>query len=479
MLFNSVEYMFLFLPIVFVGYWVLCRPLPRSWRVSALILASLVFYSWYVPKSLLLFLPLIVINYALGMALRRWRKKWLLTLAIMANCLPLVFFKYTDFILSTVAELISWFGGGYANQPIGLALPLGISYFTFVQIAYVVDAYRGFADVSFVDYAFSVSFWPKLIAGPIVRQNEVVPQLSRKRFLNFNSTHVCIGLLTFAIGLGKKVLLADPLGGVADWGWSAHASALDAASSWLVTVAYTLQLYFDFSGYCDMAWGVALLFNIKLPVNFMSPYKADSIQDFWRRWHISLSRWLRDYLYFSFGGSRCSLPKTLRNVFLTFLIGGIWHGAGWTFIAWGALHGIALSACNLWRKLQPRRLPRLVGWALTIVFVHFAWIFFRAPDVKSAFSMIAGMFGAYSGIGTTSYDWGLVNAWFVYVVLIVSIAVLPCPNSMQIAFYSFRKTRRWTWQIAGGCFVAVLVFGALLRMLAKNVVSSPFVYSQF
>ena len=479
MIFSSSEYLFIFLPVTFAIYWLFARWMPRTGRVSLLVIASMVFYAWSVPKFLILLALSIGFNYIGGKWLLLRRNKAILAIFITANCLPLAFYKYTNFILSAIADLLGWIGCDLSLPALKLALPLGISYFTFVQIAYLVDVYRNAVSTSFVDYAFHVSFFPKMIAGPITRWREMVPQLGCGGFPRFQSRHLYLGLVVFMIGLGKKVLLADPLGAVVDWGWGEHEFQIDAATCWLTTFCYTLQLYFDFSGYSDMAWGAAYLFNIKLPINFMSPYKADSIQDFWRRWHISLSRWLRDYLYFPFGGSRCSLPKTIRNVFLTFLIGGIWHGAGWTFVIWGAMHGVALSICNLWRKLQWRHIPNFVGWTLTIVFVHFAWVFFRAPDLSAARKMISGMLGAFSGVETVSYDWSLGNAWFVYVILFVATVILFFPNSRQIAIYSAKRYKRHMFQIVSGGLFAVVFFMVMLRMLAKNVAPSPFVYSQF
>lgn len=479
MLFSSYQYLFLFLPITFAAFWLCACWMPRTGLIAMLVLASLVFYAWSAPVFLILLSLSIVINYLGGLWLLRSRSKSVLVVLIVVNCLPLAFYKYTNFILSSAADVLGWAGCDLSLPTLKLALPLGISYFTFVQIACLVDVYRKAVMVSFVDYAFHVSFFPKMIAGPITRCREIVPQLGRGAFTRFHQRHLYLGLLVFMIGLGKKVLLADPLGAVADWGWGAHELPIDAASCWLTTFCYTLQLYFDFSGYSDMAWGSAMLFNVKLPINFLSPYKADSIQDFWRRWHISLSRWLRDYLYFSFGGSRCSLPKTIRNVFLTFLIGGIWHGAGWTFVVWGAMHGVALSVCNLWRKLQRWRIPKFVGWVLTIVFVHFAWVFFRAPTVSSALDMIMGMFGGHAGIATSAYDWAFANAWFTYGIIILALSLLPCPSSMQMAFFALRYFRRFKVQVMFGIWCATALFLSLLRILAKNIEPSPFVYSQF
>ena len=476
MQFSTFEY-FSFLATAVAVYWLFGRFLPRAGRVAMLVLASLVFYGWSAPQCLLFLILSIVINYPIAAQLRKRRgQRGLTAFAVVLNCLPLLFFKYTNFILGVASSAVGLCGGSWTWAPMKLVLPLGISYVTFVQIAYVVDASRGSPSVSFLDYALHVSFWPKLISGPIVRQREIVPQLNKQKFGRLCALRWCVGLTVFMIGLAKKLLLADPLGGVADWGWGA--GTVNCASAWLTTACYTLQLYFDFSGYCDMAWGSAIFFNIKLPINFRSPYKADSIQDFWRRWHISLSLWLRDYLYFSFGGSRCALPKTIRNVFLTFLIGGIWHGAGWTFIIWGALHGLALSICNLWRKLQPRRLPRPIGWLLTILFVHFAWIFFRAPDAAAACRMIGAMF-APAATGAKSFDWTFSQSYFFYAMALVSVLVLFARNTYQMTVFLLLRTRSVKWQILSGGYAAFLLFCCILRMCARNVPQSPFLYFQF
>ena len=466
MIFSSFDY-FCFLAIAFAAYWMLHRVLPRAGRVLLLTALSFVFYGWASPKMIVYLAISIVVNYFGGRVLTGCRrgKVWLAVLIIL-NCIPLVYFKYTNFFLSTVGA-----------EPVRLALPLGISYITFVQIAYLVDTWRSKTAASFLDCAFHVSFWPKLVSGPITRGREIIPQLHTRWCSRFRSQHVYAGLIVFFIGLGKKLLIADPLASVANWGWSA--SNLDCASSWLTTVCYTLQLYFDFSGYSDMAWGSAMLFNIRLPWNFNSPYKATSIQDFWRRWHISLSLWLRDYLYFTFGGSRCSLPKTLRNCFLTFLIGGIWHGAGWTFVVWGALHGLALSVCQLWKKLCPFRIPRPIGWLLTMLFVHFAWIYFRAPDFASANRMVASMLACSLGGEAASFDWSWSASWFSYFVLAVSIVFLALPNSIDITKGLFRFRSSWRWQLFWGATSAFLLFSSILRLSTRSIEQTPFVYFQF
>ena len=479
MLFNSWEYMFCFLPAMLAAHRLALALLSRTAATVVLLAGSLFFYGWFLPK-LAVALPLTVaLNWLLcRMVMAHRGNRALLAAAVAANLLPLAFCKYVNFLLSIACGALGLAGMDCHVGVMKFAVPLGISYFTFVQIAYLVDSSRGKVVESFWDYALSVMFWPKLVAGPIVRPFEFVRRYSRACNVRFIPRRFYIATLVFLLGLFKKTLIADPLGAVADWGWAANGVALTSASAWFATVAYSLQLYFDFSGYSDMAWGSAMLFNVRLPWNFNSPYKSASIQEFWRRWHISLSLWLRDYLYFTFGGSRSGLAKTLRNVFFTFLLGGIWHGAGWTFVIWGAMHGAALSVNNLWRRLQPRRLPKAAGIVLTLAFVHFAWVFFRAPDAASGVSMVLSMFGLKGG-DLTSYAWAVGKSWCDYAVMAMAVAALFSVNSNQLAGYFLRRYRSRVHQSVCGFLCAALLFFSLLRIFAANISASPFVYFQF
>jgi len=467
MLFNSLEYLAWFLPVVLFLYALSRRFLPQAGTTALLVVASLVFYGWFVPRMVLFLLVMMALNWTLSRLLS-WQKggKALLVAAVTANLLPLLFYKYTTFLFPPLAGVLK------------LAAPLGISYFTFVQISFLVDTYRGKEVSSFLDYALASVFWPKTVAGPIIRPERFVRQWRRPCNRRFYAHRFILAVLVFVLGLGKKVVLADPLGAMADWGWGPHAQPLAAGAAWLSTFAYTLQIYFDFSGYSDMAWGSALLFNIRLPWNFNSPYKAASIQDFWRRWHISLSLWLRDYLYFTFGGSRCGLAKTIRNVFFTFLLGGIWHGAGWTFVIWGAMHGAMLSVNNLWRKLQPHRLPKILGWLLTLVGVHFAWVFFRAPDAASAFGMLKSMFGLAAN-AATGWDWTNSSPILTYPFVGLCCLLLFLPNSIQwVGGLMRRRFSLWTVAFAGlACGVIILL--SLVCGLSESMPSTPFVYFKF
>ncbi len=311
------------------------------------------------------------------------KRKGILIFGIFFNLSLLGYFKYYDFFIETVNKLFSF------NIPfLHLALPLAISFFTFQQIAYIVDSYRGETkDYTFRDYALFVLFFPQLIAGPIVHHKEMMPQFQNSVGINYEN--ISKGLYIFSIGLFKKVVLADTFSVWATTGFS-HPSQLTFIESWISSLSYTLQLYFDFSGYTDMAIGVALLLNIKLPANFLSPYKARDIQDFWRRWHITLSRFLTQYLYIPLGGNKLGLFRTYLNIFIVFFLSGLWHGAGWTFIIWGILHGIASITSRYWKSLG-KPLPHWFAWFVTFQFVNAAWVFFRADDVNDALSILKSM----------------------------------------------------------------------------------------
>lgn len=436
--------------IVFILYWMVLPSSVSYLRVCLLLAMSLMFAYWLQHGLVVILLISVAANYLIGSAiLRRIHAKLILLSAIALNVLALCLNKYTTIIPA-----------------------LGMSYLTFVQIAFLVECYRKGKRLSFHEYFLSVVFWPKLISGPIVRPDRFVSYHSRRFATAVNYRRVYLGLVIFFIGIAKKLLLADNLATIVNAGWS---EPLNAASSWLVTGCYSLQLYFDFSGYSDMAWGVSMFFGIRLPFNFNSPYKALTIQDFWRRWHISLSLWLRDYLYFTFGGSRKGLFRTMVNVFLTFLIGGVWHGVGWTFIIWGALHGLALAVNNLWRKLISRKMPKIVSWLFTIMFVHMAWVFFRAPDASSAITMLQHMFG----LGSRCAAHGALQSWSTYVLVGVSALICCLPNSNQIAFFALRRIREWRVQFALGVISALFAVAAVLRMCNESIEMSKFIYSQF
>lgn len=398
MLFSSPEFIFLLLPIAFLGYFFLNRMkliiAGKIWLVAV----SLFFYAYWNIHYLPLLLTSIVFNFIAGISLSTFSKipailrYFLLIISIAINLIGLAYFKYANFFIDNLNDA---FHTSYLLPEI--ILPLGISFFTFTQIAYLVDSYRGEAkEYNFINYALFVTFFPHLIAGPILHHREMMPQFESRWTLAMRYRHIFLGLFIFSVGLFKKVLIADTFAIWANAGFD-HPIVLDFFSAWATSLSYTFQLYFDFSGYCDMAIGAALLFNIWLPLNFNSPYKALDIQDFWRRWHMTLSRYLRDYLYIPLGGNRCTRKRLYFNLMSTFVLGGLWHGASWMFVIWGALHGIALIIYRLWHEAG-FRLPKALAWLLTFCFINITWVFFRAKTLPDAFRILRGMFDIHSGI---------------------------------------------------------------------------------
>jgi D-alanyl-lipoteichoic acid acyltransferase DltB (MBOAT superfamily) len=390
MLFNSYEFIFVFLPITFILYFYLNHKRLTEASKGLLVFSSLFFYSWWNIAYLPIILTSMLFNYLLGKILAndssKFSKKSTLIFGIITNITLLGYFKYADFLIENF-NLIS----GSNIQLLNLALPLAISFFTFQQISYLVDSYRKETkEYDFLNYALFVTFFPQLIAGPIVHHKEMMPQFAKSRNKVINYNNIALGLFIFSMGLFKKVVIADTFAVWATQGFDV-ATTLNLFEAWATSLSYTFQLYFDFSGYTDMAIGAALLFNIKLPTNFNSPYKATSIQDFWRRWHITLSRFLRDYIYIPLGGNRKGELRTYTNLMTTFIIGGIWHGAGWTFVFWGFLHGLALVIHRAWNKLG-FKLNTLLAWFITFNFINISWVFFRAKTWDDAIKVLSSMF---------------------------------------------------------------------------------------
>ena len=368
MLFNSYEFIFAFLPITFFIYFFLLSKRLVVGAKGFLVFASLFFYSWWNIIYLPLILSSMLFNYVIGNSLNgnkeniKLSKKSLLIIGVIANLSLLGYFKYADFFISNINYISE------SNiELLNLALPLAISFFTFQQIAYLVDSYRQeTSEYDFLNYALFVTFFPQLIAGPIVHHKEMMPQFASKWNLVKSYKNIALGIFIFSIGLFKKVVIADTFAVWATNGFD-KAETLHLIEAWATSLSYTFQLYFDFSGYTDMAIGAALLFNIKLPINFNSPYKAKDIQDFWRRWHITLSRFLRDYIYIPLGGNRKSSFRTYSNLMATFILGGLWHGAGWTFVFWGFLHGMALVVHRGWKALG-FTMNSILAWFITFNF---------------------------------------------------------------------------------------------------------------
>lgn len=389
MLFNSYEFIFMFLPIVLLGYFVVFKKAKLHTKIVWLVLASLFFYGYWTLEYLILIISSIVVNFSFSKLMLKFesKKKLFLILAILFNISLLGYYKYTNFFINNLNYFL--------EKDIILAqiiLPLGISFFTFQQIGFMVDSYKGETKhYRFFEYCLFVTFFPQLIAGPIVNHKEMMPQFMKKENASLHIKNIALGVYIFILGLSKKVLIADSFAKVANAGYGTE-KALSFFESWITSLSYTMQLYFDFSGYCDMAIGAALLFNIKLPINFDSPYKSLNIAEFWRRWHMTLNRFLTQYVYFPLGGSRAGQVRTYINIFIVFFISGIWHGAGWTFVIWGILHGLASIINRMWRQTKIV-MPKWLAWLITFSFVNAAWVFFRATTVNQAVSVLKGMIG--------------------------------------------------------------------------------------
>lgn len=404
MLFNSYVFITLFLPATLLVYYGLRRfgrpEVPLVW----LVLASVFFYGWWNPSYVGLILASIALNYVVGVYLScegyPRARRLLLWLGVSANLATLGYYKYANFFIEQVAGLLD------TPAPVlDVALPLAISFFTFQQIAYLVDAYRGETrEYNFIHYCLFVTFFPQLIAGPIVHHKEMIPQFLRPGLVRLSQINLAVGITIFVIGLFKKVVIAD---GFAPLATPVFADAdagmhIGFVRAWTGALAYTFQLYFDFSGYSDMAVGLARMFGIRLPINFYSPYKALNIADFWRRWHITLSRFLRDYVYIPLGGNRKGQSRRYLNLLVTMLLGGLWHGASWNFVLWGGMHGLYLMVVHLWHRVRrwlgydPGRSSwggRFAARMLTFIAVVVAWVLFRAETLDGAYAMLYAMFG--------------------------------------------------------------------------------------
>ena len=399
MLFSSTEFVFVFLPLTLSGFFLASRFAGRGAALSWLVAASLFFYGWWNPWFLLFLLASVSGNYGLGLALAARPSKTLLVLGVVSNLGLIAYFKYAQFLLDLANQAT---GSGWSAGDI--VLPLAISFFTFQQIAYLFDVREGKArEPDFLSYCLFVTFFPQLIAGPIVHHSETIPQFRRERVFHLNASDLSVGLTIFVIGLYKKIVLADGIAVYSDAVFdSALTQAPDLFAAWQGALAYTFQIYFDFSGYSDMAIGLARLVGIRLPLNFDSPYKAHNIIEFWRRWHMTLSRFLRNYLYILLGGNRRGRPRRYANVMITMLLGGLWHGAAWNFVFWGGLHGLLLVLNHAWHALRrawgpdPSRSTTLGRWGgrvFTFFCVVVAWVFFRAENWQTATLMLEGMAG--------------------------------------------------------------------------------------
>ena len=515
MLFNSYAFIFIFLPVTLLVFFSIGNKGHHRIAIAWLVAASLFFYGWWNPAYLSLILGSILFNYAVGVALSNSSgsnlTKIILSFGILVNLFLLAYFKYANFFVDNLNSLS---GSNFHLQTI--ILPLAISFFTFQQITYLVDAYKGETrEYNFLHYCLFVTFFPQLIAGPIVHHREMLPQFIKNTIYKFNHQHLAIGLTIFFLGLFKKVVLAD---GVAVYATPVFDAAeqgvmLTFFEAWAGALAYTFQLYFDFSGYSDMAIGIARMFGILLPLNFNSPYKSVNIIEFWRRWHITLSRFLRDYLYIPLGGNRKGKFRRYINLMITMLLGGLWHGAGWTFVMWGALHGIYLIINHVWRALRRafgHDLNRSSWWGrslsmlITFMAVVVAWVFFRAESFAGAINVLQGMSGIngfylnaewlsqLGSLGVYLQELGIVfapiainfNKFWIMSILLVWFIAWFMPNTQQLlsryepAIYSgeikgwkclqWQPSRVWTLSIAMLATIAILSLTRISEFLYFN-----------
>lgn len=422
MLFNSIEFLLMFLPLALAGFhWLNTRSSQRA-GVTFLVAASLVFFAYWDGRYLVLLAGSMAWNWLIAQRLMKGPSKTALAAGVAGDLAVLGYFKYANFFVATAQQIT----GSTWNWS-QVILPIGISFFTFTQIAFLVDAYRGqVKERGGLNYILFVTFFPHLIAGPILHHKEMMPQFAEIHGKRPNGRMVGYGLFLLIVGLFKKIVIADNLAKYVDPVF-ANVHAMEILDAWTATVGYTLQLYFDFSAYSEMAMGIAMLFGITLPMNFDSPYKARDISEFWKRWHMTLSRFLRDYVYIPMGGNRNGFARTLMTLWLTMLIGGIWHGAGWTFVVWGVMHGTMLVAHRVWSKTG-MRLPPWAGQALTVFFVAMAWVVFRANTLDDAMLLWRKMFGL-EGVVLPAAFRGLESAH-------INVVLSPVISGLEILYMS-------------------------------------------
>lgn len=481
MVFNSFSFIFIFLPLTVCGFYAAAGKNMR-WAAMWLLLASLFFYGSWDYRYIPILLTSVVVNYWAGrriIAAERLSRRGWLTASISFNLLLLCFFKYVNFFILSINDV-----AGTGIPVVSIILPIGISFFTFTQISFLVDAYHEkIKNIDFIHYLLFAAYFPYIVAGPILHHQEMLPQFADSGKYRARAENFATGIAIFTFGLAKKLLIADNL-----------ASAMTAVfadgnpqffQAWLGMLAYTLQLYFDFSGYSDMAVGVSRLFGFQIPINFNSPYKATSVSDFWQRWHISLSRFLRNYLYIPLGGNRHGQLTRYRNLLLTMLLGGLWHGANWTFVIWGGLHGLYLCVQHGWqfmmstREKSQSRVITAAKQALTLVAVMVAWCFFRAPDVPSALAVLAGMAGG-NGISPVTeldplgYGMLLISAFIAFCMPNTNELFLARPQGLNTASSSIAQR---TWAPNSRWAIAVGVIFALCVLSIER--TSDFIYAQF
>lgn len=477
MLFNSSEFILIFLPIVLIVYYALNKLRLIKIGTAWLVMASLYFYSAWNINFLPIIITSMIFNYSIGSTLIgnlkfKIDKKFLLIFGITGNLLILGYYKYFDFLIQNINSIFHQ-NFNYMN----IILPLAISFFTFQQIAYLADSYNGKTkDYDFLTYCLFITFFPRLMQGPITRAEEMMPQFYSLRTKTCNWKNLSLGLFLFSVGLFKKVVFADMLSKWVVFGYQ-NLESITVLESWITVFSYTFQIYFDFSGYTDMALGLGLMFNIKIPQNFNNPYIALDIQDFWRRWHITLSRCLKDYIYIPLGGNRKGAFRTYINIFLVFLICGIWHGANWTYIIWGIMHGVA-SIINRLYKLLNIELPHFISRCITFLFVCVSWIYFSAPNISTANKLFLKFIDVFNFDLPKIYGFDMRfrtsgNSWEIFPLIIIPLMIFFIFNNF------FRdKLTNFKPRAIYSIYIVVLLLAAFYQILKPDY-SSSFIYFQF
>ncbi|MCH1642338.1 MBOAT family protein [Paenibacillus timonensis] len=472
MVFSSTIFLFCFLPIVLIGYYLM----KLEYRNAFLLIVSLFFYAWGEPKFVIVIILSILVNYIFGFLINICRIKYSITVSravmiigILANCGLLFYFKYFDFFILNVNYVT-----GLDLSLENIILPIGISFFTFQGLSYIIDIYLQKVQVqkNFLKFALFKSFFPQLIAGPIVRYVDVHDQIENRVTTVDDFAY---GIRRFVMGLGKKIIIANTLGQVADsiFNLPAHQNSLDTA--WIGAICYSLQIYFDFSGYSDMAIGLARMFGFKFKENFDFPYVSKTVTEFWRRWHISLSSWFRDYLYIPLGGNRKG--NVYFNLLIVFMVTGLWHGAAWNFVIWGLWHGLFLIIERVLRKSKTKfRIPQILTWLYTMLIVVVGWVLFRSPDLAYALSYLKIMFAIDSPYDVGFTVWYYLDPMVITIILIACLASLPISKYIKNNVGAYEEHNGFSLFIQNA-YVAFLLILSIMFMATSTY--NPFIYFRF
>lgn len=489
MVFSSLLFLFVYLPVTLTGFYLL----DKKYRYYFLLLANLLFYAWGERTYVILLLVFIVCNYLFGILIQFFKDKkktksakLVVTCGVIFNLLILIFYKYSFFLASNVLNLLNIFNIDLSYQPVPSHLPIGVSFFTFQAVSYLVDIYRSevVATKNLLNFALYKSFFPQLIAGPIVRYKDVHEQFEQKK--SVKADEFVYGIERFVLGLGKKVIIANTLAQVADKVFSLPVNEISIGTAWLGAICYTAQIYFDFSGYSDMAIGMARMFGFKFLENFNFPYVSKSIQDFWRRWHISLSSWFRDYLYIPLGGNRVGKYRTYINQLIVFLLCGLWHGAAWTFIAWGIWHGSFLILERLRFGTWIKKAPAPIAHFYTMLVVITGWVIFRSETIAKAWNYLGVMYGVNHS-AKLYYIKNYLNIEVIVMLFLALAASLPLSNyasKVKILFRRDSSKLDWGQRFRYTAFVtlySLFIFAVLIFsiMYLASGTYNPFIYYRF